>query len=241
MVRRNASLSRARKVMSDLQEAEEIAEAERGSPKGRIVLAAPEIFGRLHVAPLICEFMALNPGIEAELLLANRMVSLVEEGVDAAIRIGNLRDSGDIARRLGAVRRVLVASPSYLARAGTPRQPGDLQHHHAIATTPLTAPRQWRFGSGESARDVTLAPRFVTNSVDAALWHAVQGGGLALALSYQVIDHVKRNELRIVMEDWEPPPYPIHFVYPSARLLSLKVSRLLEHIVSTRKWNFLEI
>ncbi|WP_421762126.1 LysR substrate-binding domain-containing protein [Devosia sp.] len=234
-------LERSRRILADLDDADQMAGSERGAPLGRLVVSAPQVFGRLHVAPLVCAFMTRHPKITAELLLSDRMVNLVEDGVDLAVRIGKLTDSSDIARKVGAVRRVLVASPDYLAAQGVPRLPAELSEHHLIAFTALARPDRWSFWSAGTQHDVQVRPRLVTNSADAAIWHASQGGGLTLALSYQVADQVREGRLSVVLEDFEPQPYPVQIVYPTSRLLSVKVRAFLEQAVATRDWNFLDL
>lgn len=234
-------LERSRRILADLDEAEQMAENERGEPLGRLVLSAPQVFGRLHVAPLICEFMSRHPKLQAELLLSDRMVNLVEDGIDVAIRIGHLADSSDIARKVGAVRRVLVASPDYLAVAGVPDSLKALETHRLISFTALTAPQLWKFEREGVALEINASPSYVSNSADAAIWHAMQGGGITMALSYQVADHLKDGRLKLLMPELEPAPYPVQFVYPSSRLLSFKVRAFLEHTLATRDWNFLAL
>jgi DNA-binding transcriptional LysR family regulator len=234
-------LERGRRILAALDEAEQMAESERGEPTGRLAVTAPQVFGRLHVAPLICEFMTRHPKITAELLLSDRMANLVEDGIDVAIRIGNLTDSSDIARKVGAVRRVLVASPDYLSRKGVPDSAAKLIEHRLISFTPITPADHWRFWHAGKHEDVAVQPSYVTNSADAAIWHATQNGGLTMALSYQVADHVRDGRLVVVMADLEPPPYPVQIAYPSSRLLSLKVRSFVEEVVATRNWNFLTL
>ena len=232
-------LERGRRILADLDEAERMAESERGEPLGRLAVSAPQVFGRLHVAPLICEFMMRYPKITAELILSDRMANLVEDGIDVAIRIGHLADSSDIARKVGAVRRVLVASPHYLSGKGIPDSPSLLREHRLISFTAITPADHWRFWRGEDVEDVAVQSNYVTNSADAAIWHATQNGGLTMALSYQVADHVRDGRLIVVMADHEPPPYPVQIVYPTSRLLSLKVRAFVEEVVTTRNWDFL--
>ncbi len=234
-------LVRGRRILADLQEAEQMAESERGEPMGRLAISAPLVFGRLHVAPLICEFMTRHPKITAELLLSDRVANLVEDGIDLAIRIGHLTDSSDIARKVGAVRRVLVASPDYLAAKGVPDSPAMLREHRLISFTALTAADHWRFWSNGEQQAIAVRSSYVTNSADAAIWHATRHGGLTMALSYQVAEHVRDGRLALVMTDHEPPPYPVQIVYPSSRLLSLKVRAFLEQAIATRDWNFLSL
>ena len=234
-------LERARRVLSDLAEAERLAEDERAEPAGRLAVTAPLVFGRLHVAPLLCRFLNAHPKVQAELELNDRLVNLVEEGIDLGVRIGALGDSSDIARRVGATRRVVVASPGYLDRAGEPKTPADLLQHRLIAFNSLDRDRRWRFGSGDDRDEVEVSPVYVTNSADAAIWHAAHDGGFTLALSYQVQDLVRAGALRIVLAAFEPPPLPIQFVYPSSRLLSVKVRALIDLAITTCDWSFVDV
>jgi len=231
-------LERGRRIMADLEDAEQMAESERGEPMGRLVVTAPQVFGRLHVAPLVCEFMTRHPKVSAELMLSDRNVNLVEDGIDIAIRIGHLADSSDIARKVGAVRRVLVASPDYLAVHGVPRSIEDLGQHRLISFTALGAADHWRFWVDGTPQGLSVNPSYATNSADAAIWHAAQGGGLTMALSYQVADHLKDGRLSLLMADHEPEPYPVQLVYPSSRLLSLKVRAFIEQAHATCNWDF---
>jgi DNA-binding transcriptional LysR family regulator len=234
-------LERARRILSDVAEAEAHAHADRTVPSGRFVLTAPNVFGRVHVAPLMCAFLARYPAVVGELVLGDRVTNLVEEGLDAAVRIGLLEDSSYVARTVGAIRRVVVAAPDYLARRKRPRRPADLVRHDVIQFTAITPTPEWRFtGPGRDER-VALAPRFVTNSADAAIGHAERGGGLAMLLSYQVADALRAGRLEVVLRSFEPPPAPIQIVYPSTRLLSAKVRAFIELVTTTCDWRFVEL
>ena len=158
-----------------------------------------------------------------------------------AIRIGHLADSSDIARKVGAVRRVLVASPEYLARHEMPQTPQDLHRHRLISFTALSAADHWRFVVGGVSEGISVTPSYVTNSADAAIWHATQGGGLTMALSYQVADHLRDGRLALVMPEYEPAPYPVQFIYPNSRLLSVKVRAFIAQASETRNWDFLTL
>ncbi len=234
-------LERARRILADLDEAEQMAESERAEPSGRLVVSAPLIFGRLHLAPVLAAFMTAHPKVQAELILSDRMVNLVEDGVDVALRIGRLDASGDIARRVGATRRVLVASPRYLAKAGTPREPEELARHRLISFTVLSPAGRWRFWRETEELDIAVTPHFVTNSADAAIGHAARDGGLTLALSYQVAPLVRQGALEVIMPSFEPAPFPIQFVHPSSRLLSAKVRSLIDLTLQTSRWDFTSI
>jgi DNA-binding transcriptional LysR family regulator len=229
-------LERARRILSDLAEAEGAAQAERTAPTGRLVVAAPLVFGRVHVAPLMSAYLARYPAVTSELLLGDRMANLIEDGIDAAVRIGKLEDSTLVARTVGATRRVVVGAPKYLARHKQPRRPEDLAGHRIAHFTALGAQPEWRFGPAGEQR-VGLTPAFVTNSADAAIGHVEGGGGLTMVLGYQVEAAVRAGRLRVVLADFEPPPLPIHVVYPSSRLVSAKVRAFAEH-AAKRAWQF---
>jgi DNA-binding transcriptional LysR family regulator len=230
-------LERARRILAELDEAELSAQSERVEPKGTLSVAAPLLFGRLHVAPVLAQFMNAYPQIRTELHLSDRVENLIEEGRDVAIRIGHLPDSQLIARRLGETRRVLVASPVYLEQRGTPRRPADIARHDTIVFIGLAPSIDWRFVvDGREAR-VRVTPRYATNSGDAAIGYALAGGGLALALSYQVRDAIRRGALVEVLKRHAPPPLPIQAVYPSSRLLSGKVRAFISMIEANADWH----
>jgi DNA-binding transcriptional LysR family regulator len=221
-------LDSARRIVAEVEEADLSAQEERGEPTGRLVVAAPVVFGRLHGTPLLTRYLELYPKVDVELQLANHYVSLVEEGVDVAIRVGELVDSGLIARGLGQTRRTLVASPVYLTKYGIPRVPGDLARHHLIAFAGAASRRQWPFWFEGEVLLVPVAPRFFSNSSDAAIAHAIAGGGIASALSYQVVDACRSGRLVEILHEFAPPPIPIHAVFPSSRLLSRKVRMFID-------------
>jgi DNA-binding transcriptional LysR family regulator len=229
-------LERARRILADLDEAERAAQSDRTEPSGRLSVTAPLIFGRLHVAPLLARFVERHPKVSVEITLSDRFVNLVEEGHDLAIRIGHLPDSQLIARRFGETRRTLVASSSYLARAGTPQHPDDLLHHDTIAFMPGMPPFDWHFSEADADLKVSLAPRFVTNSGDTAIALAFDGAGIARVLYYQVRDAVREGRLVEVLAPFAPPPMPIHAVYPSARFLSGKVRAFVELMAEMADW-----
>lgn len=235
-------LERVRRVLGEVDAAEEAARGEREQLRGRLAVTAPVIFGRLHVAPLLRRYMGLYPEVTAELHLNDRNVHLVEEGIDVGIRIGVLQDSTLIARRLGATRRVLVASPAYLASRGRPGHPGELDAHDIIHFGPTHIAGEWTFiepmdGAQREVR-VAVRPRFATNSGDAAIDLAREDGGLVRALHYQVAPYVALGELEIVLAAYEPPPSPIHAVYPSARLLPARVRAFVDLASETKGWAF---
>ena len=231
-------LERIRRVLADVEEAEQLAQAERTQPAGRLVVSAPAGFGRLHVSPVMSAYLKRYPEVSGELRLSDRMINLVEDGVDLAVRIGHLPDSSLVARNVGDMRRMIVASPQYLADHGEPRKPAAIAAHQTIHFGGLDASPDWRFvENGEDVR-VTGVPRYITDSADAAIWHAEQGGGLTRVLTYQAADAIKAGRLRPVLRDYEPAPLPIHIVYPTSRLLSAKVRTFIDLVAETCDWNF---
>ncbi|MDB5220815.1 MAG: transcriptional regulator, LysR family [Myxococcaceae bacterium] len=232
-------LARARRILADVGEAEDAAQAERTEPTGRFVVTAPVMFGRLNVAPLLSAFLARYPAVTGELTLSDRMANMVEEGIDVAVRIGNLEDSSLFVRKVGETRRVVIASPAYLAKHKKPRTPAALAKpgHHIIQCTALNPLPSWELDETH----VAFTPAFVTNSADAAIVHAELGGGLTMALAYQVVDAVRAGRLEVVLADFESPPLPIHLVYPTTRLLSAKVRAFVDMATSTADWQFVKL
>jgi DNA-binding transcriptional LysR family regulator len=236
-------LERAKRVLADVEEAAEIARTDRAEPRGNLVVTAPVIFGRSHVAPLLRLYLAKYPDVTAELRLDDRNVHLVDEGIDIAVRIGALPDSTLHARLLGETRRVVVASAAYLRRRGRPRNPADLRRHDLIFLGLFHAPREWLFGrnGGDNSRAeqrIAVDARLATNSADAAIDFALAGGGLARVLLYQVMQHVADGTLEIVLERYEPPVSAIHALYPSARLLPAKQRAFIDLAVEATDWHF---
>ena len=234
-------LERARRILADVAEAEAAAQAERTAPTGRLTMTAPLLFGRLHVAPVMTAYLAKYPKVSAELTLADRVVNLVEDGIDLAVRIGALEDSSHVARAVGATRRVVVASPKYLARRKRIATPDDLAAHRIIQFTAITPAAAWRFVRDGDELRVPVAPSFVTNSADAALSHAEHDGGLTMVLAYQAAEAVRAGRLAVVLAEFERPPLPIQLVYPSTRLLSAKVRAFVDLVAATCDRRFVEL
>jgi DNA-binding transcriptional LysR family regulator len=231
-------LERARRILADVEEAEAAAEGERTKPSGRLVVSAPIGFGRLHVSPMMSAYQKRYPDISGELRLSDRMINLVEDGVDLAVRIGHLPDSTLVARHVGEMRRIVVASLGYLKARGEPKRPEAIASHETIQFGATTASPEWLFA--EDGREIRIActPRFTTNSADAAIQYALRDGGLTRVLAYQAADAIKRGRLKIVLAKFEQPPLPIHIVYPTSRLLSAKVRSFIDLVVETSDWHF---
>ncbi len=231
-------LERARRILADVEEAEGSVRDERARPSGRLVISAPMGFGRLHVSPVVSEYLKRYPDVSCDLRLSDRMINLVEDGVDLAIRIGNLADSSLVARHVGQMRRIVVASPRYLKAHGEPRTPEAIVSHDAIQFGAATALPDWRFVRDGKQVRIAPMPRLTTNSADAALQYAAQGGGLTRVLAYQAADAIKRGRLKIVLAKFEQPALPVHIVYPTSRLLSAKVRTFIDLVVEVSDWHF---
>jgi len=231
-------LERARRILADVEEAEGSAQDERTRPSGRLVVSAPVGFGRLHVSPVMSAYLKRYPEVSAELRLADRIVNLVEDGIDLAVRIGHLADSSLVARHVGEMRRIVVASSGYLKQRGEPDTPEAIALHETIQFGAMTASPDWRFVEDGREIRVACAPRFTTNSADAAIQYAEQGGGLTRVLAYQAADAIKGGRLRVVLAQFEQPPLPIHIVYPTSRLLSAKVRTFIDLVTDISDWHF---
>ena len=231
-------LERARRILSDVEEAESAAEGERTRPGGRLTVSAPVGFGRLHVSPVMSAYLKRYPEVSADLRLSDRMINLVEEGVDLAVRIGHLPDSTLVARHVGEMRRIVVASREYLKRRGEPKTPEAIAAHDTIHFGAMTAEPEWRFVADGREIRVSSTPRFSSNSADAAIQYAEAGGGLTRVLAYQAADSLKAGRLRIVLAPFTPPALPIHIVYPTSRLLSAKVRTFIDLVTETTEWHF---
>src|SRR3990167_3694332 len=222
-------LDSARRVLVDLDAAEKEAVGETAMPQGHLTITASVTFGRSALAPLVCGFLSQHPRVTASVVLLDRVVNLVEEGIDLAVRIGPLPDSSLIAKRVGAVRRILVASPDYLAHRGRPVSPADLKLHSVIAFTGLMANREWRFASDRSPNSVALKPTLEINDATAAIAAAEMGHGITIALSYMVHEKIREGKLVMVLDDFTPSPRPVHLVYPQTRLVAPKVRAFVDY------------
>ncbi|WP_417727682.1 LysR substrate-binding domain-containing protein [Roseovarius sp.] len=221
-------LDSARRVLSDLDSAEREAMGEVATPQGHLSLTASVTFGRSALAPVVCGFLAQYPRVSVSVALLDRVVNLVEDGVDVAVRIGELPESSLIAKRIGTVDRILVASPTYLAAQGGLTAPGELKRHAVIAFTGLMPNREWRYRNGQKPAVIALNPRFEINDAVSAIDAAVQGQGITIALSYMVAEQIRAGTLVQVLQEFTLPPQPVHLVYPQMRLMAPKVRAFLD-------------
>ncbi|NNC21983.1 LysR family transcriptional regulator [Corallococcus exiguus] len=214
-------LESCQRLLEDLDEADRRVRGENAEPRGELHLSAPIVFGRLHVLPVVQKLLAAHPALSIRMHLSDRNQHLVDEGIDAAVRLGELKDSSLIALKVGTVRRVLVASPHYVKQRGTPRSPAELSRHELIAFESLDATNEWRFG--EKEKPVRIQPRLILNSADTAIAAAEQGVGIARTLSYQVADAVLAGRLVLLLGAFAPPLVPVSVIYPGRRSTSANV------------------
>ena len=220
-------LEHCRSALTELDDAALALRGDGATPGGRLVIAAPVTFGRLHILPLVTDLLATHPALNVELTLIDRIVRLVDEGVDVAVRIGDLSDSSLHALKVAEVRRVLVASPAYLESRGTPGNVPALHGHALVSFTELDRAHEWRFGpTGKVA--IRIEPRLTVNTADAAITAAVAGAGITRVLSYQAIDAIRSGALVTVLDGLSPPPIPVHLVYQANRRASVNVRAFIE-------------
>jgi DNA-binding transcriptional LysR family regulator len=220
------------RILDDLKDATEAVSGEYRAPKGELTITAPFGFGRMHLQPVVLEFLAAYPEIRLRLMLVDRLVNLVEEHVDAAIRIAELHDSRLIARKLGSVRIVLTASPDYLARRGVPAHPHDLANHDCIAWAALGPLPTWEFSENGVIRSHQITARLWTTVAESAVAAAEAGLGLVQSTCYQAEPGLKEGRLVLLLPDFECPRTPVHLVYPSNRLLPLKLRAFFDFAVA---------
>ncbi len=217
---------RCRRILDDLEDAGRSLRGENAAPRGLLYVTAPVVFGRMHILPVVTALLRRHPELAVQLSLVDRVVRLVEEGVAVAVRIADLSDSALHAVRLAEVRRVLVASPAYLAARGEPAEVAQLHNHDLIVFDHFAASQEWRFTvTGRPA--IRVEPRLLTNSVEAAIDAALDGLGIARALSYQVQAHVRAGRLRPVLPAFDPPAVPVSLVFQASRRASANVTAFI--------------
>lgn len=226
------ALEAARRALAGFEELEGAATADREGGRGRVRVTAPIVFGRLHVLRAVQAFLRDHPAAAVQLLLLDRVVSLVEEGVDVAVRLGRLPDSSLKAIRVGEVRRGVYASPKVLQATGAPRTPQALAGHACIACTAITpVPDRWTFERDGRSFVVPVSPRLVVNTVEAAIDAAVAGLGPTCVLSYQADAHVRAGRLERILAPFEPRPVPVQVVTAAGRFVTPLVRAFVERAV----------
>lgn len=219
-----------KRIVDEVHEAERAAANEYTVPKGELMITAPIWFGRLHLLPVVIDFLKVYPDIDVRLMLTDRVVSLLEEHVDLALRIGALPDSSMMATRLGAIRQVVCASPAYLEAHGMPKTPMDLLSHHCIMMQ-VHNPTPWIFAAGSKTITVPVRARLTVSTAEAAIDAAAEGVGITRVLSYQMVAMHKAGKLVTLLEGFEPAVLPVSMIYTSGRILPLKLRAFLDFAI----------
>jgi DNA-binding transcriptional LysR family regulator len=222
---------RAKAILGEMDELGSAMSAGRGKLSGRLRLSAPNLLGRLVVAPLLPRFLALHPDVAVDLLLVDRVVNLVEEGLHLAVRVGRLPDSSLVARKLGDIQMVTCAAPAYLAQRGTPRTPDDLRKHDCLVFSDAPGPVDWRFQSRETRTRVSVTGRLWMNSLDALVSAAIEGAGIVRAPAWQVAGHIESGHLRPVLDKYAPPATPVHLLFERVKLSSPKIRTFADYLI----------
>jgi len=230
-------LEAVRRILGDIDEAEETATGAQAEPRGRLSVTAPVQFGQMFVTPAIVAYLRRYPEMEVSALFVDRVVNLQEEGVDVGIRIGELPDSTMKAIRVGQVSRVVCASQDYLATNPEPRTPEDLARHLIVSATAVTPTHEWKFHHGIATTAVRVRPRLSISSVGGALEAVTSGFGITRLMSYQVAPHLDSGKLKILLANYEPPPLPIHVLHLEGRYASAKVRTFVDFVVEILRSN----
>jgi len=225
-------LERCRMILSDVHDAEAELTSSQAEPQGRLAVTASVAFGRRYVAPIVSKFVRDHRSVNVEMLFADRVVNMIEEGMDVAVRIGHLRDSSLVAIPVGHVRRVVCASPQYLRSHGIPRTLEAIRGHRCVRHIGLSPRNEWTFQVGRRSITIPLNCAIVCNEIDSSLEACTTGLGLGMFLSYQTAPYRKANKLRYVLEAFETEPLPIQIIYPHTRRLSTTVRTFVDDCIS---------
>lgn len=229
-------LEDCRRILADVAEAEAAAAGSYGKPTGTLCVTASVLFGQIYVLPIMQEYLDLYPEVTGQALFIDRVTNIIEEGIDVAIRIGQLPDSSHAAVRVGSVRRVICGSPKYFERCGIPRRPQDLGQHRIIAPTSAWSSLEWRFGQKQK-ESVAVKPALFCATNEAAIRAASSGWGVTRVLSYQIGPDLQRGDLQTVLNDYEEEPLPVHVVHPEGRRASAKVRAFVDLAVERLRAN----
>jgi DNA-binding transcriptional LysR family regulator len=221
-------LDSCRRLLGEIETAERMAAGEHAAPKGRLHVTAPIVFGRLHVLPIVLAFLKAYPEVDLSLSLVDRVVDMIDEGIDVALRIAHLADSSLIAARVGAVKLVTCAAPAYLKANGSPRAPGELIQHHCIASAIMSPADRWSYRIDGEDRTVPIRARLAVSTAEAGIDAAIAGIGITRVLSYQVAAAIKSGKLKLILRPFELPEIPVSLVHPEARLTPPKVRAFLD-------------
>jgi DNA-binding transcriptional LysR family regulator len=216
-----------KRILADVREAERAASGEYSAPTGELIVTAPIGLGRLYLIPILADFLKAYPDIKVSLILTDRVLSLFEEQIDVALRLGALSDSSMIAIRVGAIRRMICASPAYLAARGTPRTPDDLARHDCI-TTGLVSPDVWTFVRDKTNVAIPVHARLVVGTAEVACDAACAGIGITSVFSYHIQAALERGALTSLLDEFQPATLPVNLVYTASRFLPIKMRAFLD-------------
>ncbi len=217
-----------RSILASIAEANQAAAGVNATPKGNLSVTASVLFGKKFIMPSITRYLKDYPEVDVSAYFLDRVVNLVDEGIDVAVRIGHLPDSSLKALRVGQVRRVLCAAPEYLAKNGVPQHPADLPRHTIIAASGITPRVEWHFGAGDDPTMVRMKPRLTVTSNEAAIDAVLSGLGICRLLSYQIAGEVAQGRLKIVLADYEEAPWPVHVLHRESKFGSSKVRNFID-------------
>lgn len=221
------------RILDDLSEAEMNVGRGRSFPTGTLRISSTATFGRLFILPFLWDFLTKYPDLNIDMILEDRYVDLVKEGVDMAIRVGPLADSSMIARKLGVSERVIVASPEYLKVNGEPETLADLNNHDCLIYSLQPSPHEWEFNSALGIEKIRIAGRFSATNPEAIGEAAMAGMGIAVVMLWSARDYIEQGRLQIILNDYKPTPLEVHAMYPERRFTPKKVRMLIDHLRSS--------
>jgi DNA-binding transcriptional LysR family regulator len=221
-------LDDAKRILAQVAEADEAAVGINAAPRGHLVITAPVLFGRMYVMPGVVDYLQKYPETEISAMFVDRVVNMLEEGVDVAMRIGELSDSSFKALKVGNVRRVVCASPEYIKKHGLPQHPDELAQHQIVVASNLGPNVEWRFHDKNQTKIVRVKPRLTVTSNDAAIEAAVEGLGITRLISYQVAPELASGRLKIILSEFESPPLPVHILHREGRNASVKIRAFID-------------
>ena len=225
-----AYLDACRQIIAKVEEAERDASGEYEAPKGELTVTAPMPLGHMHLIPIALEFLATYPEIRLRLILSDRVTNMIDENIDAAIRIGELADSSMIATRVGSIRHVVCASPGYFDARGRPQVPQDLVDHECVTVDNYAPSRQWTFTDGPGEIKVPIRSRLDVNTSEAGIIAAIAGVGVTRVMSYKIEQARSAGELEVVLKGFEPTPWPVNIIHPAQRLVPLKLRTFIDWV-----------
>jgi DNA-binding transcriptional LysR family regulator len=228
-------LDDCKRILAQVTEADEAAIGINAAPRGHLVITAPVLFGRMYVMPCVVAYLQKYPDTEISAMFVDRVVNMLDEGIDVALRVGELSDSSFKAIKVGTVRRVVCASPAYIEKYGLPQHPNDLSEHQIIVASSLSPNVEWRFLENKQAKIVRVKPRLTVTSNDAAIEAAVEGLGITRLISYQIAPELQNGQLKIILSEYEYPALPINILHREGRNSSAKVRAFIDLVAEKLK------